>query len=284
MFKLGFFRNGILLFAIVSFAMAIAGTLEVSWGQQVEKPALTKWKETGVIRVGWATWYPFTYKDPKTNEVKGVLIDFFKKLGEDLKLKVEYVEDSWATFIVGLKGNKFDVWSTANITVPRAMEMSFTDGYMLLPCVFLVTKDWLKEHPQIKHLRDMDRREFTFAVTRGARTDTVLTKLVKQANIKRITGAVVEGMMELKSKRVDAYFDGGLAVLAAIKEQPGLVAIPGSIGGQPLAIGVRQGDYVTREFLNIYIQDAKREGVIKELYEKYWGDIADVPAEQFLID
>ena len=75
-----------------------------------------------------------------------MIVDFFKKLGEDLNMKVEFVEDTWGTFIAGLKANKFDIWSSANVTIPRAMEMSFTEGYMWLPAVFMVTKDWLKEH------------------------------------------------------------------------------------------------------------------------------------------
>jgi len=249
--------------------------------QQAEKPALARWKETGVIKVGWASWYPFSYRDAKTGEIKGYMIDFFHLLGEEIGMKVEFVEDSWGTFIGGLKAKKFDIWYTANITVPRAMEIGYTKGYMIIPGCFFVTTDWLKKHPEIKDLWDLDRPDVTIAVTKGSRTDMVLTRNFKKAKIKRIKGSVSEEMMELKSKRADAAFDGSPAVWKVAKEQPGLAVIPGYLGGQPVAIGVRHGDFVTIQFLNTWIDAAERRGVFKELSTKYFSD---VPAEAFFED
>ncbi len=273
-----------IVLAMILGAACVTVGFNGAYAQQMEKPALVKWKETGVVKVGWAAWFPFSYRDAKTNEMKGMLIDVFRQVADDTKLKVEFVEDSWGTFIAGLKANKFDVWSSANITIPRAMELGYTNGYLRLPAAFMVTKDWLKEHPNIKDMWDLDRPELTLAVTMGGRTDMLITKYFKKAKINRIKGSISEEVMELKSKRADAAFDAGLAILAALKEQPGLTMVKGAIGGQPLAIGVRQGDYVTTHFLNLWIDDAKREGVIKKLYEQHWGGIPEASAEDYLID
>ncbi len=274
----------VLLSVIALLSIVLGNGIDFAVAQQVEKPALTRWKETGVIRVGWAPWSSFSFRDPKTGEVRGILIDFFKILATEINLKTEFVEDSWGTFIAGLKANKFDVFSSGNITVPRAMEMGFTDGYMKIPAGFVVTKDWLKAHPNIKNFWDLDKPEITIATSKGGRTDMLITKNFKRANINRIKGSLAEEIMEIKSKRADAGFDTGLAILAAIKEQPGLAMVPGTFGGQPLAIGVRQGDFVTTHFLNIWIADAKREGVIKKLFEQYWGGIPEAAPEDYLME
>jgi cyclohexadienyl dehydratase len=276
-----FFGKGVKLstLIVIFLFLLLAISQDLVRAQQIEKPALTRWKETGVIRVGWATWYPFSYRDAKTGEIKGFMIDFFRIMGEEIGMKLEFVEDSWSTFIGGLKANKFDLWYTANITVPRAMEIGYTKGYMTIPGAFFTTEEWLKAHPEIKDFWDLDRPDITIAVTKGGRTDMEITRNFKQANIKRIKGSVTEEMMELKSKRVDAAFDGALPVMKVVQEQPGLAVVPGYLGGQPVAVGVRQGDYVTIQFLNTWIDDAKRRGVFKKLYEEYLGGI---PSKGFL--
>ena len=275
-------RNKVsLLFLIVLSLLCVFAIQDLASAQQVEKPALNRWKETGVIKVGWATWYPFAYRDPKSGEIKGFMIDYFRVLGEEIGMKVEFVEDGWGTFIGGLKAKKFDVWYTANITVPRSMEIGYTKGYMKIPGGFFTTKEWLDAHPEVKNFWDLDKPEFTIAVTKGGRTDMEITRNFKKATIKRIKGSVTEHMMELKSKRVDAAFDGALPILKVVSEQPGLAVVPGNLGGQPVAFGLRQGDFVTTQFLNTWIDAAKRRGIFEKLYKEYLGDI---PIEGFLVD
>jgi ABC-type amino acid transport substrate-binding protein len=142
-------RRSVLLLVVGTLLVVLGMGLDLAGAQQIEKPALIRWKETGVIRVGWAGWYPFMSKDAKTGEVKGFLIDITKTLAEQAGMKTEFVEDSWGTFVAGLKANKFDIFASGVVTIPRALEMGFSDGYMVIPTAFMVTTDWAKAHPNI---------------------------------------------------------------------------------------------------------------------------------------
>jgi ABC-type amino acid transport substrate-binding protein len=274
-----FCKKAFLAISLVTFLFAVFGPISAQ--AKDLKPALQKWQETGVIKVGWAQWYPFSYRDTQSGEVKGMMIEFFEWLAKEMDMKIEFVEDSWGTFIGGLKAGKFDVWYTANVTIPRAMQVGYTKGYMINPGGFFTTEEWLKKHPEVKTYKDLDKKGITVAVTMGARTDMELTRNFKNASIKRIKGSVTEEMMELKSKRVDAAFDGAIAIAKVVKEQPGLAVVPGFLGGQPMGFALRQGDVETIQFLNICIDSALQRGVIQKFYDKYLGDI---PSEGFFIE
>src|SRR5258708_27269973 len=97
--------------------LALAGAIGTA---QAQTSALDRIEKQRVMRVGWAVWHPYVFRDPKTNQVQGISYDLVQDLGKSLGVKVEWVEDSWATLPAGLQANKFEITNLMAITPPRA--------------------------------------------------------------------------------------------------------------------------------------------------------------------
>ena len=81
----------------------------------------------GTLRVGWAVWWPYVYRDSKTNQLVGITVDMAEQMAKELNVKLEFVEDSWGTFAAGIQAKKFDVWNLVAITLPRATASGFSE-------------------------------------------------------------------------------------------------------------------------------------------------------------
>jgi polar amino acid transport system substrate-binding protein len=75
--------------------------------------------EKGTIRVGYVLYPPGLIKDPNTGQFSGIFYEVMQKVGANLNLKVEYVEEvTWQTLVESVKNDKVDiigspVWPTA---------------------------------------------------------------------------------------------------------------------------------------------------------------------------
>ena len=75
--------------------------------------------DSKTIRVGYVSYPPGLIKDPNTGEFSGIFYEVMQKIGNNLDLKVEYVEEvTWQTLVEAVKSNKVDiigspVWPTA---------------------------------------------------------------------------------------------------------------------------------------------------------------------------
>src|SRR5690606_27519126 len=83
----------------------------------------------GNLRVGWAPWFPYAYKDPKTNLVAGITADLMKDLAASMKVELRLVEDSWGTMVAGLQADKFDILMPMAVTPPRESAATFSDNF-----------------------------------------------------------------------------------------------------------------------------------------------------------
>lgn len=52
---------------------------------------------------------PRTFVDPASGQLTGSYVDLFKKIGDDLGLKVDFVQIEWAGILPGLAANRFDM-------------------------------------------------------------------------------------------------------------------------------------------------------------------------------
>ena len=83
-----------------------------------------------VLRVGVAANYPpIIYKQNK--EIVGVEADLARALAITLDKKLEFVEVKWKNLIPALNSGKIDIiMSGMSVTMPRSMQISFTEPYL----------------------------------------------------------------------------------------------------------------------------------------------------------
>ena len=176
-------RNRGRLVVLVALALgavvAVTGALDAT----AQSPSvLERVQKDKVLRVGWGTWYPYVFKDPKTNKLTGFSYDLIEELGKSMGARVEWVEDSWATMVAGIQARKFDMTNVRAITPPRAEAIAFSEPVTKHGLSILVSKDKLAG---LKSWQDMNKPGVKLAVVLGSNTDFYATKALANADLIR---------------------------------------------------------------------------------------------------
>jgi polar amino acid transport system substrate-binding protein len=246
--------------ALFAGALAFAGATAAFAQSAVQRIDKEK-----VLRVGWAVWHPYLFRDPKTNRLEGITYDLVNEMGRKMGVKIQWVEDGWSTLPAGIQADKFDITNLMAITPPRAKAISFSEpvtqhGLSLIAPAAAVAKthSW----------QDWDKPGVKIAVTLGANSDMFVTQKFKRAEIVRLK-TVPENVLALMTGRVDAHASTIDALKTIQKEHPGLAIVPGSYGGSEVAFGMPKGDAKLAKRLNDFIHAEKQSGRIKQLLSKY---------------
>src|SRR4029453_14118515 len=112
---------------LVAFVAGCSMVISASSVAAQQDNLLQKVKDKGTLRVCSAPYNPWNFKNPTKNEWEGIVPDIVKEIGEALKVKIEWVDATWATIIPSLQSDKCDLAGAALWTAPqRAEAISFT--------------------------------------------------------------------------------------------------------------------------------------------------------------
>ena len=263
-----------LTLAVSIAALAVAGFAGRAPAQSknpiadlVAASTLTKATKAKELRVGWAPWFPFMYRDPKTENLTGFSVDLYDRyLGKAMGVKITWVEQPWSTMMAGLQSGQFDVVSNANRTFARLLTAEYAGPITTTGKALMTTKS---ELAKFKGWQSADNPDTKICVALGTSADTEVTKVFKKASIMRLDGdpACIEA---LGGKRADIYSTDIGNLVALQQAHSEFAVIPDSIFTKTeLGIFVRQGDQVMLNWLNQFIREAKIEGTVAELIKKY---------------
>lgn len=71
------------------------------------------------LRCGYVNYPPLLSKDPNTDEFSGIGVDIVKRVAEILDVKITWAEEvTWATYIEGLRTNRYDMLCTLDFFLP----------------------------------------------------------------------------------------------------------------------------------------------------------------------
>lgn len=256
---------------IRSFSIALAAAavfFAAASPAQAQSPATERIDKQKTLRVGWAVWHPYVYRDPKSNQVQGISYELLQDMGKALGVKVEWVEDSWATLPAGLQANKFEITNLMAITPPRAEVVGFSEA-VTQHGVSLIGPQ--AEVAKMKTWQQWDKPGMKIAVTLGANSDMFVTEKFKRAEIVRLK-TVPENVLAVVSGRVHAHASTIDALKTIQKEHPSLAIVPGSFGESAVAFALPKGDAALAKRVNQFVADAKKSGRINQLLDKYGLD------------
>jgi ABC-type amino acid transport substrate-binding protein len=237
-----------------------------SFAAAQEESALQRIKRTGVIRVGWALFFPWMRLDEKTNKVVGMSADLYEELARALgNVKIEWVADNWVTIPSGLQANKFDIICPLGITFERAMVVDYTEPLMREAILFLIKK---KDATRFKTMEDIDKPGVKVSTTLGTNSDLYLTRLFKKPEIIRFK-SVPEGLMAMTLGKADAWASVGSSMVDALKLHPETTVIKGHYGVGKNCMAIKQGDQIFLNWLNLFISDMKETGTLDRIFQKY---------------
>jgi ABC-type amino acid transport substrate-binding protein len=255
-------RRTFVVFAVLALAVMPA------LGIAAKPSALDRIEKEKTLRVGWAVWHPYVFRDPKTNQVQGVSYDLLNDFAKALGAKLEWVEDSWGTLPAGIQAGKFEITNLMAITPPRAKVVDFSEPVTKHGLSLLAPKD---EVAKTKGWEEWDKSGIKIAVTLGANSDMFVTEKFKKAEIVRLK-TVPENVLALVSGRVNAHASTIDALKTIQKEHPQMSIVPGSFGSSEVAFALPQGDTALAGKINELVRKAKSSGRIKQLLDKYGLD------------
>lgn len=250
-------------------AVLIAGFVGMGPGDaNAQSAAVKRIDSQKTLRVGWAVWHPYVFRNPKTNQLEGISYDLVQEMGKAMGVKVEWVEDNWSTLPAGLQAHKFEITNLMAITPPRAAVVGFSAPVTQHGLSLIAPQ---AEVAKTKSWQEWDRPGVKIAVTLGANSDMFVTEKFKRAEIVRLK-TVPENVLALVSGRVHAHASTIDALKSIQKEHKDLGIVPGSFGASEVAFALPKGDAELEKRVNAYISKAKSSGRVDQLLQKYGLD------------
>ena len=142
-------------------AALVLGILIVAGGASAqEQSRLPKILESGVLRVGTTgDFNPMSFRDPGSNELKGYDIEAVEKLAADMGVTIEYVPTDWKTLVAGIVADKYDITTSASLSMDRAAVAGFSDPYVEFSTVPMTLAANVESYSS---WADLDKADFVF--------------------------------------------------------------------------------------------------------------------------
>jgi cyclohexadienyl dehydratase len=211
-------------------------------------------------------YYAISFRDPKTNTLKGLDVELAGELADELGAQLEFVESSFGTFVADLQANKCEIGMFAlGATLKRAQAVEFSKPYMLASIYAVARKDG-----RITSWADLDTRGTNVAVLLGSYIEAVVKQTFRYATVVSIQPPSTREA-ELAAGRVDAMMVDYPTVLRAKEEFDWAVSIdpPQKLGSTLVAYAVQPGDQIWLNYINLFIDTIKLDGRLASIAAKY---------------
>src|SRR5437588_12162947 len=148
--------------------------------------ALDQVKQSGVIKVCLAQQQPDNYKDPRTGQWTGVMVDLLNELSKWMKVKVEIVEVGWDVAVLSLKQGTCDLFASSIVyTAPRAMEVAFVSPFGAKGDNVVLDK---RNPKAIRTHSDLNNPNITLVAELGTRQQENAQRFFPKANVWAVKG------------------------------------------------------------------------------------------------
>ena len=224
-------------------------------------------KERGKLIVALeAEFEPFEYID-ESGTLVGFDVDLARILASEMEIEVEFMNVAWDSIIPSLLTKKCDlIMSGMTATPMRALRVSYSDPYFHTITCLLVSKD---RGADVKSLADLNDPDRIVVVKQDTTGHLAAKKRCPKAQIVSY-GKEADAALEVAFGRADAFLYDLRAVQNHHEKHPDTTFIlREAVSVEPYAVACRKGDPDTVAWLNLALHHLKRDGRLKELYEKY---------------
>lgn len=220
---------------------------------------LDRVRATGTVRVCiWPDYYGITYRNPRTHQLGGIDIDLAAALGEDLKLKVETVDSSFATLVQDVRGDRCDIAMFAVAVLPqRKAQLAFSQPYLRSDVYAITTRS----SRVVREWGDIDKPGVQVAVQAGTFMEPVMAQALKQATLVVVKPPATREQ-ELEAGRVDVFMTDYpySRRLLDSADWARLVAPPTPFHVLPYGYAVKPGDADWLAEIDDFVARIKRDG------------------------
>jgi len=217
------------------------------------------------------TYSPFSFHDPKSNELTGYDVEVARAVGKELGMKVEFSETQFDAIFAGLEAKRYDVIANQiGVNPERQAKYLFSTPYTYSQGVVITRAD----DNSIHSVADVKGK------TSAQSTTSNFAQIATQAGAKI---EAVEGFTQaitlLKQQRVDVTINDSLAFLEYQKTTGDKgVKIATQVGDKSeSALTFRKDEADLQKKVDGALKKLKDDGTLAKLSEKYFGK--DVSSE-----
>jgi polar amino acid transport system substrate-binding protein len=226
--------------------------------------------QSAVLKVGSTpTGIPFTFLDPATNTIQGVMVDLITEIGKDAGFGVQVEPMQFSALIGALTSSRIEIISAAMFaTAQRREVINFTDTVYTYGEALFVPKSDTRDYASLQDLRGK---------VAGVQVGTAFVKPLQDAGVfseVKIYDTIPDIMRDVNAGRVGAGFAdfpivaynlqlGRFPEVRLVRSYK--ASIPGSV-----AIGLRKADTELLGRINTSLAKLKANGTLTRILAK-WG-------------
>jgi cyclohexadienyl dehydratase len=228
--------------------------------------------ERGELRVGTTgDFRPMSIRDVKTGAYEGYDIDVVRQLASDMGVELKFVATDWKTLVNGILADKYDMTTSASVSVSRAKVAGYTSPYIYFGTVPMSLKENVGKYGS--DWSDLDREGVKVATTLGTVFESQARKFFKHATIVTVESPARE-YQEVLSGRADLSLTSNIDAANLRVNHPSLTVVPlkAPLTSSPGAFLVSQEDQVWLNFLNHWLELKKATSFFKDLNAKWLGE------------
>ncbi|UOP13445.1 transporter substrate-binding domain-containing protein [Pseudomonas palleroniana] len=227
----------------------------------------------GVLRVGTTpTYIPFEMTD-KQGRIVGFEIDLLQTMSRALGVELELVAVPYTELLPGLMTRQFDlIGSGMTVTQERNLKLNFSDSFIVVGQTILL-------HPslagRVSSIEDLDNAEYRVAATAGTTGLAAAQRFLGAARLSSFA-TPEEGVRQVVEGKADAFVhDAPYNLIAMTRpENSALLVLEQPFTFEPLAFGLKKGDYDSLNWINHFLNQVAQDGTYDRLHDKWFKDTA----------
>ncbi|WP_447594598.1 transporter substrate-binding domain-containing protein [Aquipseudomonas campi] len=227
----------------------------------------------GTLKVGMdPTYMPFEMTN-KRGEIVGFEVDLLKAMTKAMGVKLELVSTSYDGIIPALLTGKFDmIGSGMTLTQERNLRINFSEPWIVVGQTLLIRKELQGE---IKSYKDLNNAKYRLTSKVGTTGELVAKKLIAQAKYSGFDNEP-EALQDVINGKADAFiYDAPYNVVALAKVGGGkLVHLEEPFTFEPLAFGLKKGDYDSINWINNWLHQIREDGTYDRIHAKWFKNTA----------
>lgn len=237
-----------------------------------QESVLDKVKKAGSMKVCVAQISPESYKDSRTGEWRGVMIDLVQELADWMKTKIQWVEVTYDIAVLSLKRGDCDLFGGSIVyNAPRALEIAYVKPLWAKGANVVLPK----ASDKFKQMADLNQPGVTIAVAAGSSENEVARRMFAKAKLLPVkVNQNIQILDSVKRGDAEAAFLPALTIKwwLAVPENEAWakMGFPGAdVANAPNGWAVRYDDLAWKGFLDSFAEWAVASGRVTELYATY---------------
>jgi polar amino acid transport system substrate-binding protein len=268
-----------LLKTLKAACLALACVMAVPVAQ-AQSAKIDEIRSRGTLRMaGILNEDPYFAKDPRSGEWRGFAVSMARDIADNLGVKLEVVESSWANSILDVQSGKVDLALALTALPKRALAIHFSSPTYYNSFVIISPKAALKG----KTWAQLNDPAVTIAVDMGSAQDQITRQMLPKAKVLRFKTRD-EAVVALVSGKADAVINTVLNGMVMTKKNPALgkVYVPQPLMSSPSVIGLNyKTDETWKQFISAWADYNRRVGnnqswIVKGL-EPFGVSLEDLP-------